>query len=102
MDYQIVWSPEAIEDIESISSYISRDSEHYASAVVMKILDVGYEIQHTPFIGRIVPEFDDEVIRERIIYSYRLIYRIKEGTITVAAIIHGKQLLKTIDERIAE
>jgi plasmid stabilization system protein ParE len=73
MDYQIVWSPEAIEDIESISSYISRDSEHYASAVVMKILDVGYEIQHTPFVGRIVPEFDDEVIRERIIYSYRLI-----------------------------
>ena len=34
MDFKVVWSPEAIEDLESIAEYISRDSEFYAQAVV--------------------------------------------------------------------
>jgi plasmid stabilization system protein ParE len=39
MDYRIVWSPEAIEDIESIAEYIERDSKFYAKAVVNKIFN---------------------------------------------------------------
>jgi plasmid stabilization system protein ParE len=40
-----------------------------------------------------VPELNDENIREWFAYSYRIIYRIDEGTITVAAIIHGRRML---------
>ena len=45
MIYKVVWSPEAIEDIESISDYIARDSEFYARAVVTKILDVARRLR---------------------------------------------------------
>jgi toxin ParE1/3/4 len=38
MDREIEWSPEAIEDIDSIAEYISRDSRFYAQAVVTEIL----------------------------------------------------------------
>ena len=99
MDYSVVWSPEATEDLQAIAEYISRDSEFYARAVVSKILAVTKSIPQHPFIGRIVPEFDEENIRERFIYSYRLVYEIKKSIITIVAIIHGKRLLENVSER---
>lgn len=36
MAYQIVWSLEALQDIESIAEYITRDSIFYAHAVEKK------------------------------------------------------------------
>ena len=38
MAYRVVWSPRALDDIDSIASYIARDSAAYASAVVAKII----------------------------------------------------------------
>ena len=90
MDSRIVWSPEALEDIESIAEYIERDSKFYAQAVVSKILNVAKGIPEFPYIGRVVPEFDDKDVRERFIYSYRLIYRINQDEILIIAVIHGK------------
>lgn len=46
-----------------------------------------------PFSGRMVPELDDESIREWFAYSYRIIYRVDNETVTIAAVIHGKRLL---------
>jgi toxin ParE1/3/4 len=36
---RLEWSPEAIEDIESVASYIERASPRFAQAVVSKIMD---------------------------------------------------------------
>jgi plasmid stabilization system protein ParE len=47
-----------------------------------------------PNLGRIVPEFGDEAIREIFAYSYRIVYRIEAEEITIAAVIHGKRLLE--------
>ena len=58
----LVWSPEAIEDIESIAAYIERDSPWYAKAVVSKQIDES--IPEYPQLGRIVPELADSSIRE--------------------------------------
>ncbi|WP_198263194.1 type II toxin-antitoxin system RelE/ParE family toxin [sulfur-oxidizing endosymbiont of Gigantopelta aegis] len=66
MDYTIEWSPEAIEDLDSIAEYIARDSEFYAQAVVSKILSVSRKIPHQALIGRIVPEINNEMIRGNI------------------------------------
>ncbi len=102
MDYKIVWSPEAIEDLQSIAEYIQRDSEFYARAVVTKILDVSRSIKDFPLIGRIVPELENESIRERFVYSYRLVYQIKTQRILIVAVIHGKRLFENIRERFEE
>ena len=91
MAYKIVWSPEAIEDLQSIAEYIQRDSEFYARAVVTKILDVSRSTKDFPLIGRIVPELENEKIRERFVYSYRLVYQIKTQQILIVAVIHGRR-----------
>ena len=73
MDLKIAWSPEAVEDLESIAAYISRDSEYYAKAVVSTIVETAKTLGRHPYLGRIVPELGKEDIRERFLYSYRLI-----------------------------
>jgi len=102
MDCEIVWSPEAIEDLESIAEYISRDSEFYAKAVVLKILEVVREMKDFPLRGRVVPELGNEKIRECFVYSYRIVYRVAGPTILVAAVIHGKRQFERMSERFKE
>jgi len=87
------------EDLESIAEYIARGSEFYARAVVSKILEISRNIQDFPLIGRVVPEIGNERIRERFVYSYRLVYRIEEKRILIVAVIHGKRLFESIAER---
>jgi plasmid stabilization system protein ParE len=91
MARSLVWSPEAIEDIEAIAAYIERDSPWYAKAVATKIVEVAESIPEYPELGRIVPEIGELTIRERLVHRYRVIYRLDEGRILVAAVIHGRQ-----------
>jgi len=79
--------------VEAIASYIAVDSTAYASTVVQKIIEATRNLSRFPLAGRIVPELGDETIREHIVYSYRLIYRIEEHKATVVAVIHGKRML---------
>jgi plasmid stabilization system protein ParE len=39
--------------------------------------------------GQIVPEFDDSSIRELLVQSYRLVYRVSENEVVILALIHG-------------
>ena len=99
MDRLIDWSPEAIEDLESIALYIERDSAFYARAVVTRILELIEMLPENPRIGRIVPERENDRLREMFVYSYRVIYHIEES-ILVVAIIHGKRDPNTIQSRL--
>lgn len=97
MALQLSWSPEALEDIEAIVLYIERDSPCYAQIVATKIMAIAEAIPEYPKIGRVVPELGDSQIRERFVYSYRLIYRIEATRILVAAVIHGSRLLEPFE-----
>jgi len=94
----VIWSEEALRDIECIAEYISRDSVYYAQQVVERIIGTGESVNAYPESGRIVPELGEQHYREKFIYSYRLIYAIGSRSINILAIIHGKQLLES-DER---
>jgi len=58
------------------------------------------ELKEYPNIGRIVPELSNDSIRERIIYSYRIVYKKYPGKILIVAIIHGKRHMDSILDRI--
>jgi plasmid stabilization system protein ParE len=97
MARSLAWSPEAIEDIESIASYIERDSAWYARAVASKTAET---IPGFPELGRMVPEIGDPAIRERFAYNFRIIYRLEAERVLVAAVIHGSRLLQPFVQRI--
>lgn len=83
-------SKPAREDLRQIYDYIAKDSRHYAREVVNSIIESIKLIEPFPRKGRTVPEIEDENIRETIIDSYRIVYRIRDS-IEIAAIIHAKR-----------
>lgn len=94
MARELSWSPEAVEDIEAIASFIERDSPWYAQVVVSRLVEVAQSIPEFPAIGRVVPEIGSDDIRERFVYAYRVIYRVKPARIVIAAVMHGRRLLE--------
>jgi len=93
MAQKIIWSPRAAKSLEDICSFIERDSQHYAALFAQRIIET---IEHTsdfPDLGRIVPEYNDTALREKILGNYRIIYRIKENVIEIVMIVHGSRLL---------
>lgn len=99
MGTRVVWSPAALDDVDEIAAFIAKDSAFYASAVVSKILATSKALSDFALLGRIVPELGDTNIRERVVYSYRLIYRVTEAEATVLAVVHGKRLLESASGR---
>jgi len=97
MAQALIWSREALDDIDRIAEYISRDSRYHAQQVVERLLDLADELPAHPKLGRIVPELGNSNVRERFLYSYRLIYELAGEAIHVLAVIHGKRLLESIE-----
>jgi len=94
MAFKLEWSEEALEDIESIATYIEKDSPVYAKSVVSKFFEKAEILKEFTELGRKVPELNDESIREIFIYSYRLIYKVNVDKVIIIAVVHGKRLLE--------
>jgi len=95
MAHRVVWSPQALADVEAIAEYIEKDSPFYARAVVAKVVAATRHLDQHPLSGRVVPEKRDPAFREIFAFSYRIIYRVEEGIVTIVAVVHGKRLLET-------
>ena len=95
----LIWSSESLDDIDAIAQFIARDSLHHAQSVVDGLFDLGETIVAHPLAGRVVPELSDAQVRERFLYSYRVIYEIRPDRIEVLAVLHGRRLLESISER---
>ena len=94
MARRVSWSRGALQDLENIAEYIAADSPTYAANVVKKITTASRMLAQVPRSGRKVPEFDDDTVRELLVYSYRLIYRLTAEGILIAAVIHGSRNLQ--------
>ncbi|HTW56954.1 MAG TPA: type II toxin-antitoxin system RelE/ParE family toxin [Terriglobales bacterium] len=94
MAHRVAWSKRALHDLEAIAEYIAADSQTYAGIVVKKVVSQTKMLARFPRAGRKVPEFDDENVRELMVYSYRIIYRLEDDEVVIAAVIHGKRILQ--------
>lgn len=100
MAHAIIWSRRAAEDAEAITDYIAIDSAAYAAAMARRFLDAINTLSLFPAMGRHVPELDDDNLREVIVRSYRIIYRVGSETVHVVAIVHGaRNLLDALGDR---
>ncbi|MEQ6168654.1 MULTISPECIES: type II toxin-antitoxin system RelE/ParE family toxin [unclassified Ekhidna] len=93
---EVVWTIGAKSDLQQIYDYISDDSPLYAERFVMKLIDKVSILKEFPNAGRIVPEFENQQLRELIEGNYRIIYKIKPDFIGVVRVHHSSQLLKNI------
>ena len=96
MDKQIKWSLKALNNLEEIYNYIASDSKYYASLFAKRTIAIVKDIPKFPQAGRIVPEYNNKNLREKIYQNYRIVYRIKKNYIEIVAIIHSARQIKNI------
>jgi len=96
MALKIKWSPRAASNLEEICNYIAKDSEYYSILFAKKIINIVKAIPQFPKSGRIVPEYKDDSLREKIHGSYRIVYRLKADVVEIVAICHGSRSLDRI------
>ena len=96
---RIRWTDIAIDNLNDIGDYISKDSFKYAKIVIENLFTSTNLLKQHPRIGRIVPEFNNPNIRELIKGSYRIIYRIvDEKHIDVITVHHSARLLQRLPD----
>ena len=78
MDYKIIFSEPAIDDLESIVRFIAQDNQESAAKFGGKLIESVRYLAEFPRFGRVVPEQNDENIREIIFKPYRIFYRVKD------------------------
>jgi len=93
----IYWSPLAVDRLENIFKYISKEDNDAAYKLVSKILKKVETLSKFPERGRKVPEANREEVREVFETEYRIIYRVEAKKVFVLSIRKFKQLLPDND-----
>jgi addiction module RelE/StbE family toxin len=92
---EINWTEEALEDLRSIEDYISIDSEFYAVRFVDKLIKRVDGLRNHTHLGRVVPEFNSQEIRELIEQPYRIVYKLaSDSQVFIVRIYHQARQLK--------
>jgi toxin ParE1/3/4 len=76
MAYQLIWSPAARVDLHDIVVFIARDNPQRAMAFGYQLISETERLQDFPELGRIVPEYDNQHLREIPFRPFRIVYRL--------------------------
>jgi len=88
---KLIWTDPSIEDLRAVRDYIARDSDYYAADLVEQVVLSVERLLRFPKLGRVVPEAQDENIRELVHQNYRIIYRTAGERIEILTIVHGSR-----------
>lgn len=88
---KVLWTKPAFLDLQSIKEYIARDSVYYSEKFANDLIKASERLSQFPKSGRVVPEIGEENTREIIYGSYRIMYQIRQETIYITQVTHGKQ-----------
>lgn len=93
---EVIWTKPATKDLQSNYNFIRLDSVLYANREIAEIYLKAMSLQQQIRLGRVVPEYENEKIRELIKDNYRIIYRIRsEEKVSIIRIHHRAKLLRT-------
>jgi toxin ParE1/3/4 len=88
------WSERSVNDLIAIQRYIAQDNPQTAKKWVAKLRQRAKCAAETALAGRIVPEFNQQDIREVFLGNYRIVYHVNVDAILVLTVFEGHQLLK--------
>ena len=96
MAYEVEWAESGVASLVDTIEYIARDSPSYAAALAVRADRTGASLAEFPERGRRVGEFEDPAVRELMVDSYRLIYRVRSSKVVVLAFVHKARDLATL------
>ena len=93
------WTESAVRDLEGIARCIAADSPANAGRLVERLRERTRMLDRLPERGRIVPElaaFGIRAYRELVIRPYRVVYRVRDGSVLVLAVFDGRRDLEDV------
>ena len=92
---KLLISQSAFEDLENILEYYKEQLvPHIGEQFVASILEHFELLEEHPDIGRIVPEFEEEYIREIIHPPFRVVYLRETTTIQIIRVWRSERMLE--------
>ena len=89
MARRVVWTESAWQEVECAASFVSRDSPRYAAALVDEARSAARALRTFPARGRMVPELNDDSVRELFVKECRLICELRPDRVVILAFVHG-------------
>jgi plasmid stabilization system protein ParE len=89
---QVTWTEVALKHLRQITDYVAERSPERADELAERLSDAPEILEHTPKIGRRVPEFDRDDLRELVtVRPYRILYLLRDDDCYIIAIVHGRR-----------
>jgi len=85
---RIIWTFQAILDIQARRRDTAPDSSQYAAAVSAQLVAAVDRLVDFPFSGAVVPELQDETIREVFLGMYTVVYRVTSHDLQILTVFH--------------
>ena len=79
MGFKIAFTKLAIADLGALVTFIGRDNPQAAEQFGYAIIAKAEKLDEFPLLGRAVPKFKIESVREIIRRPYRIVYRVREN-----------------------
>ena len=91
---KVSWTRRSINDLKLIHEFISLDSKFYADRFINKIVSRVEQLIEFPESGRIIPEKEENDLRELIEGNYRIFYRVQRNNVTILRIHNSAKNIK--------
>jgi len=79
MDFKVILTPTAIEDLREIVAYVAKDDAQAAEKLGNGLIEKALTLETLPERGRFVPETKDGETREIGLRPYRIIYYVEKS-----------------------
>lgn len=85
----LIWSARARRELGEIGEYIARDKPEAANRWVETLMAAAEQAAALPRIGRIVPEYGRDDLREVIKRGYRVVYLVTDEQVEIVTVREG-------------
>lgn len=80
---EVVWTLEALDDLDAVGAFHERTSPSYAASLVERLYEAVVVLEEHPRVGRKVPEIDHDLVRELVVEHYRVVYQLMRDRVEI-------------------
>jgi toxin ParE1/3/4 len=73
----VIWSHQAVDDLEQIHGFIARDSVAHANEFLSRLIDTAEANASFPRSGKVVAHWGEEDVRQWLWGMYRILYCVR-------------------------
>ena len=89
---KLEWSPDALEDLDVIWTYIAEDNVERASSFVEELQAQARKLVDAPWTGVIIPELNEEEYREKYYKGYTIVYEVRSDAVRVHEVYNQNRI----------